>query len=251
MIESIVAGVLQGVFEWIPVSSEGIVSFVLRNYFGRTFNEAFNISIFLHLGTVLSSIYYFRNDIKKIWTTQTAQDFRFTSFIFLATLLSFLVAGPLYLIISIFETEIGFGSFLIGSMLIITGLIQVFGKKLGKREYQDIRIKDAWLPGVLQGFSIIPGISRSGVTLFGMLTNGFNVEAGFKASFLMAIPVVIIADIFLGVVNNFFFRPEYLLGAAVSFFVGLFSIKALLSVSKKYNFGVICIILGLLSIIIG
>lgn len=250
MIDIITAGILQGILEWLPISSEGVISFVLRNYFNKTFNEGINLSLFLHFGTVFSIIYYFRKDLKKIWITQSGADFRFISFLFLATFLSFLTAGPAYILLRIFNMHFP-GGLIIGCLLIITGIIHMFGKQIGEKKYKDIRIKHAWIPGMLQGISILPGISRSGITLFALLYQGFSVKESFKISFIMSIPVILIGNIILGIMQNYFFRPEYLLGVLVSFFVGIISIDYVLKISRKINFGTACIILGLLSFLLG
>ena len=100
MLDLIIAGILQGILEWLPVSSEGIVSLFLQNN-GYTLSQSVDIALFLHLGTLFATISFFWNDIKKITKPKTTNQVNMLSFLLMTTFISLVVAGPLYLIIQV------------------------------------------------------------------------------------------------------------------------------------------------------
>jgi undecaprenyl-diphosphatase len=97
----------------------------------------------------------------------------------------------------------------------------------------------------LQGFSVIPGLSRSGITLFGLLNRGFDQEKALETSFLLSVPVVLAANAYLAL-NGFQFRPEYLVSVAVAFVAGILSMHFLLALARKIDFSWFCWFFGVL-----
>lgn len=233
----IIMGVIQGIFEWIPISSQGIITIILT-LLGNNPIEAMNYAIFLHGGTALAAIIYYRKEFKEMLTKG-----KLLGFIVTVTLLTLVIAAPLYLFFN-YANEIGGLLFVsgIGVALIITGTIQSKKKVIGVKEKPSR--KDAIITGIMQGFSIIPGISRSGMTISTLLFRGFKGETAIKLSFLLSVPAVLIAEIGLGILNGTRLYVDGLWGLLTAFFVGLIGIKAMTNIAKKVNFGVLCIIIG-------
>lgn len=248
MLELIISGIIQGVVEWLPVSSEGIISLFLQNY-GYSLQEAVDISLFLHLGTLIATISFFWKDIKKISHPKKRSEINLLLFLFWTTIVSVIVAGPLYFLINHLSSISGTGSIIIGALLIITGLLQYIRKELGSKKEAKVEKTDALVTGFSQGFAILPGISRSGSTTLALLVRGFDMNSALRLSFFVSMPVIFISQIVLGVFKGFYFKPDYLLAALMAFIVGRLSIGFLLKTAEKINFSLFCIILGVLSIV--
>ncbi|PIN98388.1 MAG: hypothetical protein COT90_04590 [Candidatus Diapherotrites archaeon CG10_big_fil_rev_8_21_14_0_10_31_34] len=244
LFQAIVLGLLQGITEWLPISSQGNVIIAGIKLFGLEAEQAFSYSVFLHLGTVLAALIYFRKDIKEIIEMKNKN---LMQFLIIAVLSTAITAIPVYLLIKQFAVNSMYLTLLIGLMLIVTGFLQ--WKKKSEKEVKE-NSKNAFLLGLGQGFSVIPGVSRSGITTTVLLFEGFTPEKAFKLSFLLSIPSVLIAEIGFGVMEGIKFEMNLLLSILIAFVVGFFSIKYLIEFSKKVNFSYFCFIIGIFYIII-
>jgi len=196
-------------------------------------------ALFLHLGTLLAVLIYFFKDWKNLLFLK---DLKLLRFLIIATLVSAIVGFLLYsLVINI---VVGAGLlFLTGFGLLITAY---FHKKK-----KHLEIKEDWLAvivGLLQGLAVIPGVSRSGATIFGLSVKKDNPKEILTISYLMSAPVVLGSGLLV-----YFKNPKPLLEAwpalLVSFFVGLISLKILLRISQKINFFKFALIFSLLCFI--
>ena len=273
MIEYIIIALLQGLFEWLPISSSGQTMIVSMNLFGISAEEAFSLSIWLHLGTTLAVLLKFRTDFIKILRSLMPKsypveeiDVRKRNWLIYATLGTGITAIPLYFIFKIIIS----GAFtpiqgdlitlIISGLLIITGIVLLKSRKLyGKNtigEVQQNNIpKDSFLSGLVQGVSILPGISRSGVTVSAILLERYNQDNALRLSFLMSVPVAIasiIVDIIfggasiIGTLNLF----VIIILTLISFLVGYLTIEVLLHVAQKISFGYFCIVYGVFAYLI-
>jgi len=273
MIEYIIIALLQGLFEWLPISSSGQTMIVSMNLFGISAEEAFSLSIWLHLGTTLAVLLKFRTDFIKILRSLMPKsypveeiDVRKRNWLIYATLGTGITAIPLYFIFKIIIS----GAFtpiqgdlitlIISGLLIITGIVLLKSRKLyGKNtigEVQQNNIpKDSFLSGLVQGVSILPGISRSGVTVSAILLERYNQDNALRLSFLMSVPVAIasiIVDIIfggasiIGTLNLF----VIIILTLISFLVGYLTIEVLLQVAQKISFGYFCIVYGVFAYLI-
>jgi len=240
----VILGVLQGLLEWIPISSQGNLVILMTSLFGVSVNEALSISIYLHTGTMLAAIVYYRREIKSLFKSRNKE---LLNFFLIATLITAVVGGLLYFFVRGLSTVLGsYFIALIGISLIITGLIQ-WRRTQGYKSETDN--KDALITGIAQGFSIIPGISRSGVTTSTLLFRGLNASTAIKLSFMLSIPAILIAEIGMGVLEGFVISAEALLGIGAAFVTGLLMIGLLTRLAQKLKFAKMCIILGALSLI--
>lgn len=260
MLEPIVLGIIQGIAEWLPVSSEGLLVLTKINIFGSQdgIESIIKEALFLHLGTFSAALIYLRKDVVSL--LRSFVNYRSTdeitkktlNFLIIATLVSGLLG---FLIINIFiNLESGTSSagkiitLIVGILLIITGILQIKTPRDGYKRYKDLNIKDGLLLGVAQGFSALPGLSRSGFTVSALLLRKYGNYYALKLSFLMSLPIVLGGNIILNL-NNIAFSVRGLIGLLFSFLAGLLTIDLLLKVARKINFGYFVLIFGLLTII--
>lgn len=252
LLESILFGIMQGLFEWLPISSTGQLVLVMVEFFGYAIDQARHLSIFLNFGTTLSAILYFRKDVKSIlinlvrYKPNYSENNRLTSFLITSTMIS---GGLGYLLYDLtyefsFSGEILLGT--IGVALIITGIVQKFSKQRGIKTEKNLNLMDSILLGVIQAFSAIPGLSRSGITVSDLLFRGYQAKDSLRLSFLMSIPAILGAQVGIFAINGIPNMEFSDLGIALvtSFVVGYLSINLLLKVASKVKFWLFTIIIG-------
>jgi len=239
LVEAVFLGFLQGIAEWLPVSSQGQVMVFAINLFGIAPETAFDYAIFLHVGTLIAATVYFRKEIVEI---AKSRDRPMLSFLFFGLVGSAITGIPAYFFLKSFLQSPFSLMMLIGLALIATGFLQ-FGKKPGKEHPEKF---SGILTGLGQGFSVIPGISRSGVTASALLFQGFKPEQAFRLSFILSIPSVFLAELAFGLAEGISFEPMVLVAIAVAAIVGFASIDLLLKIAKRINFSYFCFALGIL-----
>ena len=217
-------GIIQGVFEWIPISSEGVVA--LASHILMKGLSPIDLALFLHLGTLLAVLIYFRNDWKNVLTLKNPNLLRF---LVIATIISLIVGYPFYLLVK--EIVIGNSLLLVmGFGLLFTAYFQ--RKKMSLSISSD---KLAIITGFLQGLAVIPGLSRSGATIFGLSLGKISPTEILKISYMMSAPVVLSSTIYL-----FFKNPTLVLegwpALISSFLVGILSLAFLIRISQRINF---------------
>ncbi len=258
IVKYLLVGLLQGVLEWLPISSQGNLVLVMVYLFGFKAGEALPISIYLHTGTLLAVLFYFRNyfyrlivHLPKYRPCFSGFENRLVSFLLLATILTAIVGYPIFRIalLSTFHGEIFIA--LVGVALISTGLLQKSAPMGGMKRISALGVGDALLLGVLQGFSAFPGVSRSGVTTSALLMRKFEGEEALRLSFLMSAPAVLVAE--LGLIITEGLPPidpvSVLVGLGGAFLGGVITIHGMIKVAKKIKFWGICILLGILSLL--
>jgi undecaprenyl-diphosphatase len=224
MKEYVFLGIIQGIFEWIPVSSEGVVA-LLSQVLIKDFRPV-DLSLFLHLGTFFSVLIYFRKEWKKLLAFKNPG---LLKFLFLATLVSLAVGFPLYKIIK----DMAVGS----SLLIIMGfglLMTAYFNKT-KKVFNISSNNLAIITGFLQGLAVIPGLSRSGSTIFGLSLGKNNPEEVLKISYLMSAPVVLVSSFYL-FLNNPSLIFEAWPALIFSFLFGILSLGFLLKITRRVSF---------------
>lgn len=261
---AVIVGILQGIFEWLPISSEGNITIALTvlGQFGNT--SAVTFALFLHAGTAVSATAYYRDELEAVarslpdWRPSTAFDDSTAelSYLVIATMMTGLVGIPAYMLLGevISQLQGGMLVALIGGLLIITGILQrVSGDlALGSREQPDIT--DALLVGALQGFAVLPGVSRSGVTASALLFRSHDGPSAFRLSFLLSIPAALggtaLAVVEAGGIPSI--SPVgALIALVVSAVVGYLTIDALMRIVERISFWKICLGLGGLAVIGG
>ncbi len=258
LMEAIVVGLVQGMAEWLPVSSEGLVSLVLINVFGRSPGEAISLSIWLHGGTLAAAIVYFRTKLMTILPDVPAyfkalfmreKKDPLIDFLAVSTVISGAIGAPLLLYVS------GLSSFsgsimtgVIGILLIVTGLLQKKAKN-GLGGKHDPEFDDSVIAGVAQGLAVLPGVSRSGFTISALLLRGYSASSAIELSFLMSIPAVMIAMAGIMVTGSVDIDQGALVALLCAFVSGYITISLFLKLAVKIDFSTFCIVLGALSIL--
>jgi len=249
-ISAFIIGALQGFMEWIPISSSGQITIALIEFFRVNPAEAYNLSLTLHLGTALSASIYFKKQVSEVLGEIFGKrNFRTAGFkIFIVTaIFSLITAVPSNFILERKLQTIGSGEAMgiIGIFLIITGILLTFKKKVivGLRGINDFSIFDAVILGIIQGFSILPGISRSAITIITLLILKFNLNEAFKISFMASIPVSIMAGIY-GLISQTSLNIALSLTSAMLF--GLISMGLMLKTVERAPYHIMLIILGIM-----
>ncbi|TKX73466.1 undecaprenyl-diphosphate phosphatase [Halorubrum sp. GN11_10-6_MGM] len=263
LLVAILAGIVQGVVEWLPVSSQGNLSLVLT-LVGTDPAVAVQLALFLQLGTTLSAATYYCEEIATAlrsvpgWRPATAYDadHALATYVVVASLFTGLVGIPLYVLAVDLVSDLTGGVFIavIGVLLVITGLLQRASDsvRMGGREKPSL--VDSVLVGSVQGFAILPGISRSGVTASALLFRSYDPPNAFRLSFLLSIPASVgaaaITVVGAGGLPGIAPLPAAV-ALGVSGVVGYLTIDALMRVVERVPFATVCFALGTLAIVGG
>jgi len=173
MLDYIILGIIQGIFEWIPISSQGVVA--IASQFLIKGIHPLEMALFLHLGTLLAVLIYFRKEWIEVFTLKNINLLRF---LVISTIISGIVGFTLYGAIKNMAAGNG--------LLAMTGfglLLTAYFHKVKKIAGVNLN-KLAVITGILQGLAVIPGLSRSGATIFGLSLGKFNPAEILKISFL-------------------------------------------------------------------
>ena len=260
IIVAILLGIVQGLTEFLPVSSSGhleITAFILK-HFGNSGlpEENLLMTVVLHAATALSTLYIFRKDVSEIirgvlqfkWN----DEFKFSLKIILSMI-------PAALVGLIFGEQIDalFGGqiLLVGCMLILTGLLLYVADK-AKNTNKNVSYSNSILIGIAQAIAILPGISRSGATISVSVLLGIDREKAAKFSFLMVVPLILgkmAKDILSGeIASESATLIPLIAGFIAAFITGLLACKWMISLVKhsqlKY-FSFYCFIVGVLAIV--
>ena len=259
MLEVIILGIVQGIAEWLPVSSEGMIFLIKTNFFGGgDFIDIARLALFLHLGTFLAALVYFRKEVAVLlrslinYNKAGENTKKILNFLIVSTLISGVLGLFLLKVFESMEAMIidstRFITLMIGVLLLITAFLQFKAKK-GELEKDSSKIekKDGIKLGIVQGFAALPGLSRSGLTVSALLLRKFNEETALKLSFLMSLPIVLGGNIILNL-NNFSFNSSMLVGLVFSFVFGLITIDILLKFARKVNFTIFILMFAILTI---
>ena len=268
---AIILGLVQGLAEFLPISSSGHLS-VLNNLFDMTTAENGHMffDVLLHLGTLISICVVYWQDIVDMFfevlgfinlgprAGQKKEHYP-AARLFLMIVLSTL---PLVLILPVKDMveNLYYDSIFIGVMLILTGFMLYVADKMvqGGKTEKNMGMLDALLIGVCQCVATIPGLSRSGTTITAGLAVGLKREFAVKFAFLMSLPAVLGANL-LSIADaaregiDWASMPAYLVGMAVAMVTGIGAISLLKRISRSGHFGgfaYYCWVFGALSIIL-
>jgi len=258
IIEAIILGLVQGLIEFLPVSSSGHLELV-KELFGseRVPKESITFTIVVHFATALSTIVVFRKDIATLLRGLLSFKDREAMNFSLKIIISMF---PAALVGVLFEEEIDalFSGkiLLVGSMLILTGLLLFLADKAKKTD-KKVGFVDALIIGVAQAIAILPGISRSGATISTSVLLGVDREKAARFSFLMVVPLIFgkMAKDLLGEGVDFTSSNAgvYAAGFAAAFVAGLLACTWMISLVKRSQlryFSYYCFAVGIIAIIL-
>jgi undecaprenyl-diphosphatase len=234
MLNYFILGAIQGIFEWIPVSSEGVVA-LMSQFLVKEFNPI-DLALFLHFGTLLAVLVYFRKDWKEVITLKNK---KLLKFLIIATIFSLIIGYPFYKLIH----NVAVGS----TLLVIMGmgllLTAYFQRKKKKLEIGPDKL--AALAGFFQGLAVIPGLSRSGATIFSLSLGKSDPAEILKLSYMMSAPAVLASSGYLFLENPILASQTWP-ALIFSFLVGFLSLHFLITLANKINFFKFALIFGLL-----
>lgn len=260
---AILAGIVQGIVEWLPVSSQGNLSLVLT-LVGTDPAVALQLALFLQGGTTLSAATYYRHEIQTAltavpgWRPQEAYegDNAIASYVLIASFMTGVVGIPLYIFAVDLVGQLTGGVFIagIGVLLVATGILQLASESVSMGGHTAPTLADSVLVGAVQGVAILPGISRSGMTTSVFLFRSYEPPAAFRLSFLLSIPASLGAAVLTllsagGLPGISPTAAAVALG--VSAVVGYLTIDALMDIVERVPFWVVCFGLGGLAIVGG
>ena len=260
---ALLAGIVQGIVEWLPVSSQGNLALVLAAV-GVAPEQAIQLALFLQVGTTLSAATYYREEIRVVvnalpgWRPATAYDGdrALASYLVVASGMTGLVGIPLYVFAVDLAGQLTGGVFVavIGGLLILTGVLQLGSESVAMGGREQPTLTDSILVGGVQGIAILPGVSRSGVTASALLFRSYDPPAAFRLSFLLSIPASLGAAglTVVGAGGLPGISPTAAATAlGVSAVVGYVTIDALLRLVDRIPFWAVCFGLGGLAVVGG
>ena len=256
VIESIILGIIQGLTEFLPVSSSGHLE-LAKAILGDDSvpEESLTFTVVLHFATALSTLVIFRKEVIEIfkglfqfkWNKETE---------FCAKIIISMI--PAVIVGLLFEEQLEslFGGkiLFVGLMLLVTALLLLLADK-AKNTDKDISLKNAFIIGVSQAIAMLPGISRSGATISTSVLLGVDRTKAAKFSFLMVVPLIFgkIAKDLLG--GDISFESSQMMPMAAGFIAAFLSglvacqwMIALVKKSKLSYFSIYCAVVGVIAI---
>jgi undecaprenyl-diphosphatase len=245
-------GLVQGLTEFLPISSSGHL--VLVPALLGMDEPDLATSALLHFGTLLAVVAHYRTDLARLFKARTDGEARRILLLLAvgtipAAVFGLALDGPIEIVLE--------EPWIVAVALIVTGVVLLFGQLLpiGSRSLADGRTGDGVVVGLAQAFALVPGISRSGMTITAGLAQGFERVQAARYAFLLAVPSIAGAAIIEGLklADRGAFRAELLVGMGVAAITGYVAISFLIKLLARAGlapFGVYCIVFGTVSYIL-
>ena len=262
IIKAIILGIVQGISEWLPISSTGhlilVEEFIKLNIYKDTFTNQEFVDMFMvviQLGSILAVLTLYFHKLNPFSKRKSIHERKETINLWGLVLVACIPAGIIGLLFDDYIDELLYNPLVVSIMLIVYGLIFIIIEKKNKNEVirtlSDITIKSALIIGIFQVLALIPGTSRSGATIVGALLIGTNRSVAAEFSFFLAIPVMFGASLLkllkLKIVLDMFGIIVLVIAMLVAFIVSVIVIKYFMNYIKKKDF----IIFGYYRIILG
>lgn len=272
-IQAILMGIVQGLSEFLPISSSAHLVFTSNFYkvfkgieIVQQSNEEVFFDIMVHLGTLIAVLIFFRKDIINIckalfhalktkdWSSHEA---KLGLYIILGTFITLLLAVP----INEFAASLVFRPEIVGILLFITGFVLLLSEYMSKHvmaKKDKVDFKTSVMIGLAQGLAALPGFSRSGWTIAAGLFGGLDRSTAARYSFLLSIPIILGASMVYPLVKIDVHEAlsynwhAIIAGTIVSGIVGYLCIKYFMKFVAKFSlgiFGYYCLIMGLFTTI--
>ncbi|MHA1949751.1 MAG: undecaprenyl-diphosphate phosphatase [Candidatus Thorarchaeota archaeon] len=253
----IVVALIQGLVEWLPISSEGQVVLFLYNFTPVAPEEIVSLVVWLHLGTALAVVVRYP---KVIFDVLRLKDRKLFRLLLVATLSTAITAVPLYIFLksslTAFHGEVL--NILVGVLLLITAVVLYLPTRTTDGTHnttKDVDDREAASTGLVQGLAVLPGLSRSGVTISALLMQKIDKETAMRFSFLMSVPAVL-AILILEVLTGSTLPAgvgtlDLILIEGIVFITGLLSMEFLLRLTRRISFWKLCLVLAVIAIVFG
>ncbi len=244
-------GLLQGITEWLPISSKTVVLLASAYIYGYTLATSYNLGLSLQGGTVAAAATYFWRDLARVF-----RDRWILWFLVISTIFTGVVGVPIYILSRKLLEEFlnpGLLMIIVGFLLILQVLISRRTRGYGKT-MERIGLRDSIVFGCVQGLAAMPGVSRSGVTIVALLYLGYRLESAMRLSFIASIPANLGATAVVYLLDReaLYIAPTQ--DIAVAFIatatVGMATIGLLLRLAARYRVKLTAG-MGILALIIG
>ena len=254
-LEAIILGIVQGLTEFLPVSSDGhleLAKWILGNQ--ATASDSFLMTVILHFGTALAIVWVFRHSIINILKVIHKPEGKKFVWLILVSMIPAVIVGVGFEseIASLFNQKI----LLVALFLMINGVVLIMSDYF-QNAHKPITPMKSFLIGIAQAIAILPGISRSGSTITTSMALGIDRNEAAHFSFLMVIPLIfgkIAKDLMDGTMQQAEINPlPILAGFIASFLVGIVACRWMLAIVKKAKlgyFGYYCVLIGVIAIIL-
>ena len=259
MLNTIILGAIQGLCEFLPVSSSGHLA-LAQIYMG--YSDMLTYDILLHFATLLAVVIYFRNDIVQIlsdWFGGWFSDKRKSGWSYgWAILITTAITSVIGIALKGTAEKFSENMTLVGAGEIFTGIILLLIPVLMSKRGNSSLLKIAIMVGIAQGIAVLPGVSRSGMSIAMGLFMGLGMSEAFRYSFLISIPAILGATLleclkFLKGGEALYLPEGYIYGAIAAFILGLLSLILMRRIVNARNgsyFGVYCVIIGVIVILV-
>lgn len=254
MLAVIIWGLVQGLTEFLPISSSGhlvLIPAIMDALGFEATPPSLGETAVLHLGTLIAVLVYFREDVKSVFRMREEPEGRKIAGLVAVGSLPVAIGLPLRSNLEALQDSVTF----VGFALIATGVILVIGQRLahGTRTLLEGRVPDALIVGVAQAVALIPGISRSGSTIAAGNALGFQPTEAARLSFLLGIPAIAAAGLISlpAAFDNGGIGPELAVGVLVAGVSGYFAIALLLAMLRRTGlipFAIYCFVMGAIAI---
>ena len=260
-------GAIQGVSEWLPISSKTQVIISSSYFFGLTFQQGYALGLFLEVGTFIAATIYFRRQVLGVLRALVGrgdqEEQMLLKFLVIATAATAVLGVVIYKVVSetITGPALGIPMIFLGCVLIGDGILITLarGRRVPRKKLSDLKNRDILIIGIAQGIAAFPGVSRSGATVSTMLLMGVNPEDSFRLSFLALIPAsigatgvtVLLSKTNLGSVVDLLTPPVILISILVAIAIGIVSIRTLLRVAGSKRIALLAFVLGAMAIFSG
>lgn len=256
IIEAIILGLIQGLTEFLPVSSSGHLEIVKSLFPNKQLpEESLMITVVLHAATALSTLVVFRKEVSEIiaglfqfkWNEETKYSLKIIISMIPAALIGLFYNDAIE---SLYDGQVR----LVGMMLIITGLL-LFLADRAKTSLKGVSYQNSFIIGLAQAIAILPGISRSGATISTSVLLGIDREKAARFSFLMVVPLIL-GKMAKDILDGAFTQTDVSIlplsaGFFTAFFVGLIACTWMINIVKRSKlkyFAYYCFVVGFVAI---
>jgi len=262
----ILRGLVQGIAEWLPISSKTQIIIVSTYLYGFSFQRAYAFGLFLEAATFVAALIYFRGEVLEVLRALVgrggAEGRLLLKYLVVVTIITALIGGTIYALVeTVSGPVVGVPMLILGAILIGDAALIHFarGRRTPEKRLDQLALSDLVIIGIAQGLAALPGVSRSGATVSAMLLLGLNPREAFRLSFLALMPAAVGASLLTlifskveisGAVSAI--TPAALgVATVVAILASLLLIRALLRAADSARITILVAGLGLLAILSG
>jgi len=267
-----VLGIVQGISEWLPISSKTQIIIVSTYLLKLSFNQAYAFGLFMEIGTVFASVIYFRKEVvlmtKAIFGKGTREGRLLLKYVLISTIITGILGSALYLIVENSSTQVTYN---VGLPMIVVGLVLIvdalfikysrskYSRNENRRGVEQLGLKDYVVVGIAQGIAALPGVSRSGATTSALLLLNMETDEAFRLSFINMIPATIGAILLTWIASKSAISAGIasigvfglVIAIAIATVISLLLIGFLLGIAKKSSIIYLTAALGIIALVGG